>query len=398
MASAMDREKGRAGEREAAPRRRTDAPASTVDRGLLGLQAAAGNAAVVQLLRKNGHPWAQDDHEHSAHCGAGAEQHAVQRSAVHNVLRGPGQPLETGIRAEMEARLGADFSNVRIHSDSAAQQSAAELGARAYTSGSHVVVGQGGGDKHTLAHELTHVIQQRQGQVAGADNGNGLRVSDPSDRFEREAEANAQRVMGGPAPTRSHETATPAAGGADELAPTVSRAVQRAYGGRHYVQYGSTNNGVGTAMSAELHPKSLGKGSSPKVKPSWWPSSSSGATGAWFARNMVQGHLLNENLGGPGNTLTNLTPLTKTGNSNHLHYAEANVKKEIKNGNVVEYQVIAHFDGVTGADLGATGAVAADIDQNYAYAIPSHLECNVQVYDKRGKELYGESWFVRNTK
>ncbi|NEE20089.1 DUF4157 domain-containing protein, partial [Streptomyces sp. SID7499] len=71
--------------------------------------------------------------------------------------------------------------------------SATEIGARAYTSGNHVVIGTGGTDKHTLAHELTHVIQQRQGPVAGTDNGTGLKVSEPSDRFEREAEANATR-------------------------------------------------------------------------------------------------------------------------------------------------------------------------------------------------------------
>ncbi|MGW1467416.1 eCIS core domain-containing protein [Streptomyces sp. NPDC002308] len=391
----MDREKGREAGRTAAPKRRTDAPASLSTPGLLGLQTAVGNAAVVQLLRRSGHVWAQEGHEHGADCGDGAEQHAVQRSSVHSVLQGSGQPLESGLRTEMEARLGADFSNVRIHSDSAAQRSAAELGARAYTSGSHVVVGQGGGDKHTLAHELTHVIQQRQGEVAGADNGNGLRVSDPSDRFEREAEANAHRVMGGAPPTWARETG--GAPAAADAAPTVSRAIQRAYRGRHQVRYGNTVNDVGTYMQAELHPQSITKGKRPSVKPSWWPSSST-PTGAWFALNMVQGHLLNDNLGGPGNTLTNLTPLTKTGNSNHLHYAEANVKDEIKAGNVVEYEVVAHFDGVTGASLGASGSVAADIDTNYAHAIPSHLECNVQVYDSTGRNLYGESWYVRNTK
>ncbi|WP_328467114.1 eCIS core domain-containing protein [Streptomyces sp. NBC_00448] len=398
MASAMDRETARAQGRAAAPGRRPNAPAHAPSRGILGLQSTAGNAAVVQMLRNGGPVGGQNDHEHGAGCGHGTEQAAVQRSAVHSVLQGPGRPLDSVLRSEMEARLDADFSNVRVHTDSAAQRSAAELGARAYTSGSHVVIGQGGGDKHTLAHELTHVIQQRQGQVAGTDNGNGLRVSDPSDHFERTAEANAQRVMSGPVPTRGHEAghqADDTAGAA--LTPTVSRAIQRVYGGRHYVQYGNTTNDVGTYMSAELHPRSLGKGSSPRVKPSWWPSSKT-TTGAWFARNMVQGHLLNENLGGPGNTLTNLTPLTKTGNSNHLHYAEANVKKEIKNGNVVEYEVVAHFDGITGRDLGASGSVAADIDQNYQYVIPSHLACDVQVYDPRGKWLYGESWYVRNTK
>ncbi|MGW1604910.1 eCIS core domain-containing protein, partial [Streptomyces eurythermus] len=123
----------------------------------------------------------------------------MQRSAVHDVLRAPGRPLDEATRTDMEARLGADFSDVRLHSGPAARASAAGIGARAYTSGSHVVIGEGGADRHTLAHELTHVIQQRQGPVAGTDTGDGLRMSDPSDRFEREAEENARRVMSGPA-------------------------------------------------------------------------------------------------------------------------------------------------------------------------------------------------------
>ncbi|MFI1828152.1 DUF4157 domain-containing protein [Streptomyces sp. NPDC020412] len=170
---------------------------------LLKLQGAAGNAAVVQMLRAAGHSWVQEKHEHSAGCGhqeSGEGAAAVQRSAVHDVLRTPGRPLDATTRTDMEARLGADFSDVRIHSDGAARASAAEIGARAYTSGNHVVIGDGGGDRHTLAHELTHVIQQRQGPVAGADNGSGLKVSDPADRFEREAEANAHRALSGQPP------------------------------------------------------------------------------------------------------------------------------------------------------------------------------------------------------
>ncbi|WP_367826405.1 DUF4157 domain-containing protein [Streptomyces sp. LMG1-1-1.1] len=166
---------------------------------LAGIQRLAGNAAVVQLLKETGHAWAQDEHRHGAGCGhQEAEQPAVQRSAVHDVLRSGGRALDDATRTDMEARLGADFSDVRIHDDTAARASAAEVGARAYTSGSHVVIGDGGADKHTLAHELTHVVQQRQGPVAGTDNGAGLKVSDPSDRFEREAEANAHRVMSTP--------------------------------------------------------------------------------------------------------------------------------------------------------------------------------------------------------
>ncbi|GHC44579.1 hypothetical protein GCM10010507_19550 [Streptomyces cinnamoneus] len=166
---------------------------------LLALQRSAGNAAVVQMMRRAGASGAaQDRHRH----GHGEErQPAAQLSAVHDVLRSGGRPLDDRSRADMEARFGADFSDVRIHTDAAARASAAELGAAAYTSGSHIVAGASGIDRHALAHELTHVLQQRSGPVAGTDRGDGLRVSDPSDRFEREAEANARRVMSRPATT-----------------------------------------------------------------------------------------------------------------------------------------------------------------------------------------------------
>ncbi|MFG2529963.1 DUF4157 domain-containing protein [Streptomyces sp. NPDC048516] len=195
-------------------------------RGPLARQAGAGNAAVVQMLRQAGHSWAEPEpHQHHADCGHRTEQPAVQRSAVHDTLRAGGRPLDEATRSDMEARLGADFSDVRIHDDSAAKASAAEVGARAYTSGSHVVIGAGGNDKHTLAHELTHVVQQRQGPVAGTDNGAGLRVSDPSDRFEREAEATARRVMSGPVPA-GPQVQRAAARERPAVTPMVQRNVQ----------------------------------------------------------------------------------------------------------------------------------------------------------------------------
>ncbi|MFI6611147.1 DUF4157 domain-containing protein [Streptomyces sp. NPDC050507] len=171
----------------------------------LALLRGAGNADVVQMLRQAGHPGTHAAEEAPHGAGACHErpgQAPVQRSAVPDVLRSGGRPLDDATRTDMESRLGADFSTVRIHDDAAARRSAAEIGARAYTSGDHVVIGDGGGDRHTLAHELTHVIQQRLGPVAGTDNGSGLRVSDPADRFEREAEANARRALSGRASVR----------------------------------------------------------------------------------------------------------------------------------------------------------------------------------------------------
>ncbi|WP_433556578.1 DUF4157 domain-containing protein [Pseudonocardia xinjiangensis] len=163
------------------------APTAAALPPVTALQHTAGNSAVVQLLAQQ-----EDD--------VPAASPDVQRSSVHSVLRSPGRPLEDSLRTEMEARLGADFRSVRLHDTAAADRSAAEIGARAYTSGEHVVVGRQGRDKHTLAHELTHVIQQRSGPVSGTTDASGLSISDPSDSFERAAEANAARALRGSVP------------------------------------------------------------------------------------------------------------------------------------------------------------------------------------------------------
>jgi hypothetical protein len=185
---------------------------------LLALQRAIGNRAVTAMLAE------QRTHADPAPADPPAAR-PVQRATAHTVLRSAGRPLQAPLRAEMEARLGADFSGVRLHTGAAAERSARELGARAYTSGEHVVLGTTGADKHTLAHELTHVIQQRQGPVAGTDGGDGLRVSDPSDRFERAAEANATRVMSAPHPAACRED-----GPTDSAERSGPPAVQRAVG------------------------------------------------------------------------------------------------------------------------------------------------------------------------
>ena len=86
-------------------------------------------------------------------------------ASVHDVLRAPGHPLDPETRAEMEPRFGRDFSGVRVHTDSAASESARAVDALAYTVGSDVVFGPGQFAPHTndgrklLAHELTHVAQ-----------------------------------------------------------------------------------------------------------------------------------------------------------------------------------------------------------------------------------------------
>jgi hypothetical protein len=85
---------------------------------------------------------------------------------VNEVLRSPGQPLDPSTRAFMEPRFGHDFSQVRIHTDERAAESAQAVNALAYTAGRHIVFGNGNyspvtvAGKRLLAHELTHVVQQ----------------------------------------------------------------------------------------------------------------------------------------------------------------------------------------------------------------------------------------------
>lgn len=81
-------------------------------------------------------------------------------------MRGGGSALADPIRRSMESAFGADFSGVRIHEGSSAHRLNAELGARAFTTGSDIFVRAGEyrpanrSGQEMLAHELTHVVQQ----------------------------------------------------------------------------------------------------------------------------------------------------------------------------------------------------------------------------------------------
>ncbi len=76
--------------------------------------------------------------------------------------RSGGQALSDTTRQFMEPRFGTDFGNVRVHAGLDAQKSAAQINARAFTSGNHIWLGERASesDKTLMAHELTHVIQQ----------------------------------------------------------------------------------------------------------------------------------------------------------------------------------------------------------------------------------------------
>jgi hypothetical protein len=171
---------------------------------VLRLQRLAGNSGVSALLTDR----EADD----------------QPSPVREVVGSGGDALDDATREDMEARLGHDFGDVRVHTDSRATESARSVNAHAYTVGNDIVFQRDryapGSDegRKMLAHELTHVVQQRSGPVDGVPAPGGIRVSDPSDPFEREAAGRAEQVVADPAPLAA-PMAAPAAAVQRQAAP-----------------------------------------------------------------------------------------------------------------------------------------------------------------------------------
>lgn len=112
--------------------------------------------------------------------------------------RGAGEPLEPGVRREMEVAFGQDFSQVRIHTDATADKLAKELGARAFTTGKDVFFKGGAyqpgseGGKSLLSHELTHTLQQSK-----LNHASGILLGEPALGFELEANLVAQAIARG---------------------------------------------------------------------------------------------------------------------------------------------------------------------------------------------------------
>ena len=84
-------------------------------------------------------------------------------------MKGGGNSLDSGDQQFFQDRMGHDFSNVRVHTDSASDAVNRSIGAQAFTNGSDVFMSAGkynpgsSDSRELLAHELTHVVQQTGG-------------------------------------------------------------------------------------------------------------------------------------------------------------------------------------------------------------------------------------------
>jgi hypothetical protein len=172
---------------------------------------------------------------------------AVPRT-VHNVLRGPGTPLDGAARAVMEPHFGHDFSKVRVHADRAAGESARDVQAAAYTVGPDMVFAPGRYEPATdrgqrlIAHELTHVVQQEQSAPSGS-----LTIAPSDDQAEREADRAASAL----GPSRRGTTGVPVS-----LQRAPNNDWNKVYD-RHMSYLGSTYDDYKTGLG-ELRPTTKG--------------------------------------------------------------------------------------------------------------------------------------------
>lgn len=233
---------------------------------VLALQNAAGNQAVGQLLQRSGLQTKLtintpgDRYEQEADRIAEqvmaapapgrvsstlphlqrfsnpsvGEQPGVPTS-VNQVLTSPGSPLDLSLRQEMEQRFGRDFSQVRVHTDIAANKSAQAVKARAYTVGKDVVFGNGqyapgtSAGQHLLAHELTHVIQQTQTAKPGSVSPPELAQpaftpATPSPRQVARSSSGEETKTPAPAPARAPAPAPAPAPPVPAVDPAVAKA------------------------------------------------------------------------------------------------------------------------------------------------------------------------------
>lgn len=140
-----------------------------------------------------------------------------QAQRIQFVTQG-GRRLPNDALDFFEPRFGCDFSDIRVHTGSKADEAAKSLNADAFTYGRNVVFRSGQYDptslrrSRLLAHELTHVVQQRGRDSSSrhtASFDEDVRITRTDSELEREADRMAETVMQPSGPVNSPESATP---------------------------------------------------------------------------------------------------------------------------------------------------------------------------------------------
>jgi hypothetical protein len=153
----------------------------------------------------------QADHDLSVQREEDAEQVGIEGGDVGpdtaqriSSARGGGLTLDSGTQATMESGFGTSFADVRVHQDAQSDMLNRRLTSHAFTTGNDIFLrgDASASDGHLIAHELTHVVQQR-----SMGGGGSMTVGAAGDAHESDADATASAVLSGNGPA----TGAPAA-------------------------------------------------------------------------------------------------------------------------------------------------------------------------------------------
>jgi hypothetical protein len=112
----------------------------------------------------------EEEKVHKKEGPASTANTSATASTYISSINGKGQNMDAGVQSFYESRIGADFSDVKIHTGKEAADSAKDINAQAYAFGNHIVFNEGkyqpqsSEGKHLLAHELAHVVQNDEGE------------------------------------------------------------------------------------------------------------------------------------------------------------------------------------------------------------------------------------------
>ena len=214
--STVHRHAVRRREQQADGSQRTDQPAH----GLLRLQRSVGNGVISRMLAQRAAPEEEDALQRSPDTAShSAPEVGLSGGPISegltgriNAKRGGGAALDSTSRASMEQAFGSSFADVRVHTDSESDSLNRSISAKAFTTGSDIFFSRDASpnDSTLLAHELTHVVQQRGSSPAGG----GMTVGPAGDTHESAADSAAATVASGGAVAQRLE---------DDAAPQLAR-------------------------------------------------------------------------------------------------------------------------------------------------------------------------------
>ena len=137
----------------------------------LKMQTTAGNSAVSRMLAPS------------------------RGDKVRSLIESPGRPMSSDAVDMVRETTGDDASGIQVHEGPEAAEAAHSVQAELFASGNHIVAPKGldvttkEGAFKTI-HEVHHIVnQQARGPVEGTETEDGLKISDPGDRHEQEADA-----------------------------------------------------------------------------------------------------------------------------------------------------------------------------------------------------------------